>query len=91
MTDASGKAATPPEELRRQIMDPRVPKNEREWWASREIEAQAARIAELTEALRPFANAARYLRRETEEEVCENIGAKHLIAAADALQRNEHR
>lgn len=30
--------ATLGEELRRQIMDSRVPKNEREWWAAREIE-----------------------------------------------------
>lgn len=31
------KAATPKEELRRRIMDPNVPKNEREWWAYHEI------------------------------------------------------
>jgi hypothetical protein len=30
--------ATDPKELERQIMDPNVPKNEREWWAAREIE-----------------------------------------------------
>ena len=30
--------ATPPVDLRQQIMDSRVPKNEREWWASRTIE-----------------------------------------------------
>lgn len=31
-------AALPPEELKRQIMSANVPKNEREWWASREID-----------------------------------------------------
>lgn len=36
--DKTACDATPSEELRRQIMDSRVPKNEREWWASREIE-----------------------------------------------------
>jgi hypothetical protein len=30
--------ATPAGDLRQQIMDSRVPKNEREWWAGREIE-----------------------------------------------------
>jgi hypothetical protein len=30
--------ATDPQELERQIMDPNIPKNEREWWAAREIE-----------------------------------------------------
>jgi hypothetical protein len=30
--------ATPAGDLRQQIIDSRVPKNEREWWASREIE-----------------------------------------------------
>jgi chromosome segregation ATPase len=30
--------ATPTGDLRQQILDSRVPKNEREWWASREIE-----------------------------------------------------
>lgn len=31
--------ATPPEELRRQIMDYNEPKNEREWWACNRIHA----------------------------------------------------
>lgn len=31
-------ASTPKEELERQIMDSTLPKNEREWWAKREIE-----------------------------------------------------
>jgi len=30
--------ATPKAELERQIMDPNVPKNEREWWAAAEVE-----------------------------------------------------
>jgi Lar family restriction alleviation protein len=38
MTDDRACAATPPAELERQIMDSNIPKNEREWWAAREIE-----------------------------------------------------
>lgn len=45
------KAATPPSDLREQIMNPDVPKNDREWWASHHIE-------KLEAALRPFASEA---------------------------------
>ena len=37
--------ATPPVDLRQQIMDSRVPKNEREWWASRLIEKLERELA----------------------------------------------
>ena len=40
--------ATPDHVLRTQVMDSRIPKNEREWWAKREIESQQARIGALT-------------------------------------------
>ena len=40
--------ATPDHVLRTQVMDSRIPKNEREWWAKREIESQQARIEALT-------------------------------------------
>lgn len=43
MNDA--KQATPPAELERQICDPRVFKNEREWWANHEIERLRAELA----------------------------------------------
>jgi hypothetical protein len=39
--------ATSPAELERQIMSHSEAKNEREWWACREIERLRARIAEL--------------------------------------------
>jgi hypothetical protein len=45
------KQATPSSSLEQQIMDPNVPKNEREWWAAEEIERLRA-------ALEPFARAA---------------------------------
>ena len=38
--------ATPAGDLRQQIMDSRVPKNEREWWASREIEKLERKLAD---------------------------------------------
>ena len=47
--------ATPDHVLRTQVMDSRIPKNEREWWAKREIESQQARIEALEEALTPSA------------------------------------
>jgi DNA repair exonuclease SbcCD ATPase subunit len=37
--------ATPAGDLRQQIIDSRVPKNEREWWASREIEKLERELA----------------------------------------------
>jgi hypothetical protein len=50
--------ATPAGDLRQQIIDSRVPKNEREWWASREIEkleraltAEREKVRLLREAL----------------------------------------
>ena len=44
--------ATPDHVLRTQVMDSRIPKNEREWWAKREIESQQARIEALEKAAR---------------------------------------
>jgi hypothetical protein len=38
MSDIVEHKATPRAELERQIMDPNIPKNEREWWAAAEIE-----------------------------------------------------
>lgn len=40
--------ATPSATLREQVMDRRIPKSEREWWASREIESLERRNSELT-------------------------------------------
>ena len=44
--------ATPDHVLRTQVMDSRIPKNEREWWAKREIESQQARIGALEQQLK---------------------------------------
>jgi len=41
------RAATPAADLERQIMSPSVPKNEREWWAARHIEALEAKVGRL--------------------------------------------
>jgi hypothetical protein len=38
MSEDRAKQATDPTDLERQIMDSNIPKNEREWWAAREIE-----------------------------------------------------
>lgn len=58
MTDDFAKdrscQATPREELERQITSYTIAKNEREWWACREIESLRARIAELEAAIEPF-------------------------------------
>lgn len=52
MTDNSKpRAATEPADLEKAVMDPSVPKTEREWWAKREIE----RLSELlAKNVRPF-------------------------------------
>jgi hypothetical protein len=39
--------ATPNATLEQQILDSRIPKNEREWWAAREIEKLRAELAAL--------------------------------------------
>lgn len=39
--------ATPREELLRQLLDSRIPKNEREWCAAREIERLRGEVAQL--------------------------------------------
>jgi hypothetical protein len=50
--------ATPAATLRGQIMDSRIPKNEREWWAARTIEKLERELAEASKMLyrlaRPF-------------------------------------
>lgn len=55
MADDAACEATPASELERQIMSPSVPKNEREWWAAREIE----RLRDAVEAMqwRPISEA----------------------------------
>ena len=45
------KQATPNEELRRQITSRNEPKNEREWWALKEIERLTAEVVALKEQL----------------------------------------
>ncbi len=67
--------ATPAGDLRQQILDSRVPKNEREWWASRTIEKLERELAE-TERLRFGADAdRRQLRCEltAAKEECEEL------------------
>jgi len=48
--------ATPKAELERQIMDPNIPKMEREWWAADEITRLRAEVEKLRAALEPFAD-----------------------------------
>jgi hypothetical protein len=48
MSDIGAHKATPFAELERQMMDPIVPKNEREWWSWREINNLRDTITRLT-------------------------------------------
>ena len=43
--------ATPPEDLREQILSPNVAKNEREWWASKEIQRLQGELDEANEVI----------------------------------------
>jgi hypothetical protein len=71
--------ATPAGDLRQQILDSRVPKNEREWWASREIEKLERELTE-TERLRFGADAdRRRLRCDLSDAKAE---ASHYMAVA---------
>ena len=56
-TDDQPSAATPTDELERQIMSPSVAKNEREWWASRRIEALTAESERKDAALQAYLDA----------------------------------
>ena len=60
MSDKTAQA-TPPEDLREQILSPSVAKNEREWWASKEIQRLQGELDEVTAAL------------EVAEKVLENV------------------
>lgn len=51
-SEATAYAATPHTVLRDQIIDPRIPKNEREWWAAREIARLERELNKANEALR---------------------------------------
>jgi hypothetical protein len=44
--------ATDPKILREEIMDGRIPKNEREWWAKKEIEKLESDLSSLREKLK---------------------------------------
>ncbi len=68
--------ATPAGDLRQQILDSRVPKNEREWWASRTIEKLERELTE-TERLRFGADADRRRLR------CELAAANECVAIAN--------
>jgi len=52
-------AATLPEELSEQIMNPNVPKNEREWWAYHHIESLGAELTTLRAQNAHWENVAR--------------------------------
>lgn len=51
MSNDKGCQSTPPEELKRQIASWNEPKNEREWWACKEIERLTAEVAALKNQL----------------------------------------
>jgi|688.fasta_scaffold08163_18 hypothetical protein len=70
--------ATPAGDLRQQIIDSRVPKNEREWWAGREIEKLERELTE-TERLRFGADADRRRLR------CELAAASQAYECAMAI------
>ena len=68
MSDHEAKQATPHSQLIAEIMDSRVPKNEREWAAKDEIERLRRELAEAREALR---RARPHLRnRQIDFEIC---------------------
>ena len=75
-TDDTPYQATPSADLRQQIMDSRVPKNEREWWAQRTIEKLE------TELSAARSDIAHYLR--------DNLTA-HQMACAAGLERDQLR
>jgi chromosome segregation ATPase len=74
MSDES--QATPKAELGRQIMDPSVPKNEREWWAAAEIARLRAELA---------------ASRRQERERCAQIAANALGRAEAEIERLQGR
>ena len=93
-------AATPREELERQVMDPNVPKMEREWWAADEITRLRAEVERLKEWNREIALNARAFAAENErlraalrevaeyeiEEGCPCNACQHSAIARAALE-----
>ena len=69
-----GKEATPCNVLREQIMDSRIPKNEREWWAKREIESQQARIEALEKAAKAVCVSLAWVDKHTDFEGADALG-----------------
>ena len=96
MTDIVEHEATPRAELERQIMDPNIPKNEREWWAANEIERLQGHMRSLadTSVARDTAGIFQGLWQGSEKE-CEQLQAEieRLRALALAFldcQTDEH-
>jgi hypothetical protein len=77
--------ATPAGDLRQQILDSRVPKNEREWWASREIE-------KLERALAAEREKVRVLREALDEaQSCGGLTGSIFMQARAALAATEEK
>jgi hypothetical protein len=74
---AKAAAATPAADLRKQIMDSRIPKNEREWWAHRTI-------IELVEALEWAVNDMQGVTKYTNPEQWHNSMDRALLALDSA-------
>ena len=68
-------------DLRQQIMDSRVPKNEREWWASRMIEKLERELAAERAKVRVL--------RDACESICEEWGRNHDTNPIGAGQKME--
>ena len=89
MSDDKAYAAPPFDELERQIMDVNFAKNEREWWAWREICELRAENEKLRAALKPFAKECERLVAEyhrPENVMRPTLTAGELRAAAAALK-----
>lgn len=90
------KQATPKTELERQIMDPNVPKNEREWWAAAEIERLESCL-HAQEAVQPLYDEIKRLRTErlafateSEERRAENERLGRACNDRDELILDQH-
>ena len=77
MDDKTCKQATPSASLEEQILNPNIPKNEREWWASKHIKyLRDEVIAERNADLEQLHTRVTELEKERDglEELCDRLG-----------------
>jgi len=86
---------TPAGDLRQQILDSRVPKNEREWWAAREIEKLERELTAANAELAIAENWVEHHSKHADDLISENVRLRAEVerwktVAAQMTAEREH-